>query len=93
VAGHKFFPDEVEQTIAAFPGIAEARVYARRHRYLGEVPCAEIVVGSNGCNMEALRSHCARLLSAHKVPVEFLVVDEIAKTPGGKVLRRNAEGV
>jgi acyl-CoA synthetase (AMP-forming)/AMP-acid ligase II len=42
--------------------------------------------------VEALRAHCARLLPAHKVPVEFLVVDEIAKTPGGKVLRRDIEG-
>ena len=39
-------------------------------------------------DLNALRAHCARALSAYKVPAEFTIVDATAKTPGGKILRR-----
>lgn len=92
VAGHKFFPEEVEEALAGFPGIKELRVFGRPHTHLGEIPCAEVVLGSGGCNVDALRAHCARVLSPHKVPVEFTVVDAIPKTPGGKILRQMLKG-
>jgi long-chain acyl-CoA synthetase len=92
VAGLKVFPEEVETCIDRFPGVAESRVFARPHERLGEVPCAEIVVEPGGCDLADLASHCARALSAHKVPVEFTPVGAIARTSGGKVLRRLATG-
>ena len=88
VAGHKFFPEEVEECINRFPGIAESRVFGRAHARLGEVPCAEIALASPPCDVEALKAHCARTLSAHKVPVEFTIVPAVPRTPGGKILRR-----
>jgi long-chain acyl-CoA synthetase len=88
VAGMKFFPEEVEACIDRFPGIVESRVSGAPHARLGHVPRAEIVVSPEGCDVEALRAHCVRALSPYKVPVEFTVVPAIAKTPGGKILRR-----
>jgi long-chain acyl-CoA synthetase len=88
VAGLKFFPEEVEDCINRFPGIKESRVFGRSHARLGEVPCAEIVLDSAGCDLDALQAHCARALSPYKVPMEFTVVDAVPKTPGGKILRR-----
>jgi acyl-CoA synthetase (AMP-forming)/AMP-acid ligase II len=88
VAGLKFFPEEVEGCIDQFPGIKESRVFGRAHAYLGEVPCAEIVIDAAGFDMDALRAHCARALSPYKVPVEFSVVEAVPRTPGGKILRR-----
>jgi long-chain acyl-CoA synthetase len=88
VGGLKFFPEEVEACINAFPGIRESRVFGHPHARLGEVPRAEIVLGFSGCDLDALRAHCARALSSYKVPVGFTVVEAIAKTPGGKILRR-----
>ena len=87
VAGLKFFPEEVEACINAFPGIAESRVYGRVHARLGQVPCAEIVAGGGAVDVDALRAHCARQLSSYKVPVEFSVVPTVPRTPGGKILR------
>jgi long-chain acyl-CoA synthetase len=93
VAGVKFFPDEVEACINGFPGIMESRVIGEPHPRLGQVPRAEVVLAAGGCDLDALRSHCARALSTYKVPLEFTVVPAIARTPGGKILRRQAAEV
>ena len=87
VAGLKFFPEDVEDCINAFPGVKESRVFGRPHPRLGEVPSAEIAI-EPGCDPEALRTHCARPLSSWKVPLEFAVVERVARSPGGKILRR-----
>jgi long-chain acyl-CoA synthetase len=87
VAGLKFFPEEVEESINQFPGVRESRVFARRHAHLGEVPCAEVALDPTG-DLDELRAHCARMLSSYKVPVEWRTVEAIARTPGGKILRQ-----
>jgi acyl-CoA synthetase (AMP-forming)/AMP-acid ligase II len=91
VAGMKFFPEEVEECINQFPGVAESRVFGRPHARLGEVPAAEVVMAAPRVDLEALRAHLSRLLSPYKVPLEVTVVDAIPKTPGGKILRRKHE--
>ena len=88
VAGLKFFPEEVEECINEFPGIKESRVFGTPHAHLGQVPRAEVVFTTPNPDLNALRAHCARALSAYKVPAEFTIVDATAKTPGGKILRR-----
>jgi acyl-CoA synthetase (AMP-forming)/AMP-acid ligase II len=91
VAGLKFFPEEVEECINGFPGVKESRVFGTPHPHLGHVPRAEVAFATPRPDLEALRAHCARALSPYKVPVEFIVVDATAKTPGGKILRRTGE--
>jgi len=88
VAGVKFFPEEVEACINRFPGVKESRVMGHPHARLGQVPHAEVAVASSSIDVDALRAHCARLLSPYKVPVEFTLVGAVARTPGGKILRR-----
>ena len=87
VAGLKFFPEEVEDCINQFRGVKESRVFSRPHARMGEVPCAEVVLDSRGCDLDALKTHCARLLSTYKVPLEFTVVDAVPRTPSGKIRR------
>ena len=88
VAGLKFFPEEVEACINEFPGVKESRVFGTPHAHLGQVPRAEVVLDSPRPDLDALRTHCARALSPYKVPLEFRLVDAIARTPSGKILRR-----
>ena len=88
VAGLKFFPEEVEECINQVPGVKESRVFGTPHPHLGEVPRAEVAFATPSPDLEAVRAHCARALSPYKVPVEFVVVEATAKTPGGKILRR-----
>ena len=80
----------MEECINRFPGIKESRVFGRPHAHLGEVPCAEIVLGSPGCDLDALKAHCVLALSSYKVPLEWRVVEAVPRTPGGKILRRPA---
>ena len=87
VAGLKFFPEEVEDCINQFGGIKESRVFGRPHARVGEVPCAEVVLDARGCDLDALKAHCARVLSPYKVPLEFTVVDAVPRTPSGKIRR------
>ena len=91
VAGLKFFPEEVEECINQFPGVKESRVFGTPHAHLGQVPHAEVVLDTRNPDLNALRAHCARALSPHKVPLEFTVVEAIARAPGGKILRRPGE--
>ena len=90
VAGMKFFPEEVEACLNRFPGVRESRVFGRPHERLGEVPCAEIALEppDRSFDLEALKAHCALLLSSYRVPVEFAVVAAVPRSPGGKILRR-----
>jgi long-chain acyl-CoA synthetase len=90
VGGLKFFPEEVEACIDRFPGVKESRVFGEPHPRLGQVPRAEVVLTSPACDVQALRAHCARSLSPYKVPLDFTVVTAVARTPGGKILRRPA---
>ncbi len=90
-AGMKVFPEEVESTINAMPGISESLVTGRAHPQFGQAPVATVVIGSDVRDTEqflqSLRGHCCRLLSPYKVPVEFRVVDGLPKTPSGKLVR------
>jgi acyl-CoA synthetase (AMP-forming)/AMP-acid ligase II len=88
VAGLKFFPEEVEACINEFPGVKESRVFGTPHARLGQVPQAEVVFDTPHPDLDALRAHCARALSPYKVPLRFAVVGAIARTAGGKILRR-----
>jgi acyl-CoA synthetase (AMP-forming)/AMP-acid ligase II len=90
VAGLKFFPEEVEECINQVPGVKESRVFGTPHPHLGQVPRAEVAFATASPDLDAVRAHCARALSPYKVPVEFIVVDATAKTPGGKILRRSS---
>ncbi len=87
-AGMKVFPEEVEAVLDRQPGVRESRVVGRPHPRLGEVACAEVVPAAGATvDARALAAACADVLSSHKVPVEFRVVDAIPRTPGGKIRR------
>ena len=88
--GMKVFPEEVEEAINSFPGVAESLVWGREHPQFGQVPVANVVV-QRGKNAEeivgALRAHCCTKLSSYKVPAEFVAVEKLSKTVSGKLAR------
>ncbi len=89
MAGMKFFCEEVEDVIAAVPGVRECRVFSREHERLGEIPVAEIVAEDpeRAPARAALIAACRAALPAYKVPREFRIVDSLARTTTGKVQR------
>jgi len=90
-AGMKVFPEEVEETINAMPGVVESLVSGREHAQYGQVVIAHVVptgkVEDHDLFVEKLRAHCCRRLSSYKVPVDFRLVELLAKTGSGKVVR------
>ncbi len=79
---------EVEQLLAHMKGVAEVAVVAAPDERLGEHGCAffRMQPGSEPPDLEALRTHLAAAgLTRQKWPEELRVVDELPRTPSGKV--------
>ena len=89
VGGMKCFPEEIEAVLNEFPGVAAARAYGRTNARFGAVPTAEIEAADPAHPPEPARlaAHCRQRLAAYKVPVQFAVVERIARTASGKIRR------
>jgi len=88
-AGMKVFPEEVEEVINAAPGVKESLVFGRAHPQFGHTPIAHVVMKGNAepDAVDGLRAHCCEHLSSYKVPVQFVAVESLPKTPSGKLAR------
>jgi long-chain acyl-CoA synthetase len=88
VSGFNVFPNEVEDQIAAVPGVLEVGVIGVPDGKTGEAVHAYIVATALKPTTEAIVAHCREHLSAYKVPQKIIFVDELPKSPIGKILRR-----
>jgi len=88
-SGMKIFPEEVEATINRFPGVMESMVYGEPHETYGQIPVARLVVESGLASFDtmALQRFCYENLTRYKVPKQFELVPELAKTGSGKIRR------
>jgi acyl-CoA synthetase len=79
---------EVEQLLAHMDGVAEVAVVAAPDERLGEHGCAffRMQPGFEAPNLEAVKAHLqAAGLARQKWPEELRSVDELPRTPSGKV--------
>ncbi len=79
---------EVEQLLAHMKGVAEVAVVAAPDERLGEHGCAffRMQPGAEPPDLEAVRSHLADAgLARQKWPEELRIVEELPRTPSGKV--------
>jgi acyl-CoA synthetase (AMP-forming)/AMP-acid ligase II len=86
--GEKFSAREIEDLLARHPEVAEVAVVGVPGGRLGERVCAAIVARDRDAAADpaALRSFLeAQRIARQKIPEEFLVVDELPRTPAGKV--------
>jgi acyl-CoA synthetase (AMP-forming)/AMP-acid ligase II len=87
--GLKVFPDEVEEHLRAYPGVADAAVAGVPDDRLGEVPWAFLVlVPGATVDEDALRDWCRTRMAAYKVPEGVTVVDALPRNEIGKLLRQ-----
>ena len=89
VRGHRVELGEVERVLLATPGIADGAVVAQpdRHggtRLVGYVVASEAAVISTGALSATLRA----TLPGFMVPSAFVCLDDLPRTPTGKVDRR-----
>lgn len=89
VSGYQVWPREIEEVLAAHPAVLEAGVAAIAHASKGELPKAWVVLRRNvTATGNELKAFCKERLAPYKVPVQVAIVDELPKSPIGKVLRR-----
>jgi O-succinylbenzoic acid--CoA ligase len=87
--GENVSPSEVEEVLLRHPAVADAAAVGRTDPEWQEAVAAVIVLrGDTATDAEELRRHCAESLAGHKVPKRFEFVDEIPRTPSGKLMRR-----
>jgi long-chain acyl-CoA synthetase len=89
VSGFNVYPNEIEECIAALPGVQEAGVIGLPDAKTGEAVRAYVVADDPAPSADEVLAHCREHLAAYKVPrsVEFL--DELPKSPIGKILRKD----
>jgi long-chain acyl-CoA synthetase len=88
VSGFNVYPNEVEEQIAAFPGVIEVGVVGLPHPTSGESVNAFVVVDSSAPSAEDIIAHARESLAAYKIPSTVTFVEELPKSPIGKILRR-----
>jgi long-chain acyl-CoA synthetase len=88
VSGFNVYPNEVEEQIAALEGVLEVGVIGVPDSRSGEKVKAFIVAGVNRPTVEEVIEFCRKHLAAYKVPSAVEFVDELPKSPIGKILRR-----
>ena len=88
VSGFNVYPNEIEDVVAACPGVLEVCAVSAADEKSGEVVRVVIVKKDQALTKAQVLDYCKANLTGYKVPkiVEFW--DELPKTNVGKVLRR-----
>lgn len=89
VSGFNVYPNEIENVIARLDSVIEVGVIGVANDITGESVKAYVVSSNPDLTAEQVISHCEGSLTNYKRPKHVEFVDEIPKTPVGKVLRRN----
>ncbi len=88
VSGFNVYPNEIEDIVAAHPGVIEVGAIGVPDEKSGEVVKVVVVRKDPSLSPEELQEHCRQELTAYKVPRYVEFVDELPKTNVGKILRR-----
>jgi acyl-CoA synthetase (AMP-forming)/AMP-acid ligase II len=85
--GEKISPVEIDDALLSHPGVIEAVAFGVPDEKYGEAVAAAVVV-REGTSAEDLRAHVAARIASFKVPGVVHLIDEIPRTPTGKIQRR-----
>lgn len=85
VLGLKVVPQEVEEAIAACPGVREVKVYAGTRGARSEIVKAAVAV-ERGVTEADIRAHCERHLVYYKRPQTIALVEALPRSPAGKIV-------
>ena len=88
VSGFNVYPNEVEDVVAAHPGVLEVAAIGIPDEHSGEAVKLVVVRKDPGLTVEALKAYCKENLTNYKRPREIEFRDALPKTNVGKILRR-----
>jgi long-chain acyl-CoA synthetase len=88
-AGYKVWPREVEDVLYGHPSVREAAVVGVPDERRGETVKAfvSLLAGETATEQELIE-YCKSNMAAYKYPRSVEFIDELPKTPTGKILRR-----
>jgi acyl-CoA synthetase (AMP-forming)/AMP-acid ligase II len=88
--GENISPAEIEQVLLSHPAVRDAVCFGVADEKYGELVGAAITLAAQAepPDPKVLIAHCREQLAAFKVPAQIDVLDEIPRTPTGKVQRR-----
>jgi fatty-acyl-CoA synthase len=87
--GENIYPAEVERVVKELPGVEDVSVVGVPDEKWGEVPKA-FIEKRPGYDLSAAEviDHCRSELAGYKVPKQIEFIDQLPRTPSGKVLKR-----
>lgn len=89
MSGWKIYPAEVENVLIQHPKVLDAAIFACPDERRGEIPIAAVVLGENeSLRIDELASFCRDRLAGYKIPREMVVVSDLPRANGWKLLRR-----
>ena len=88
VSGFNVYPNEIEDMVALMPGVRECAAIGIPDEHSGEAVKLFVVPETPELTEQAVRDHCAQVLTGYKRPRVIVFRPELPKTPIGKVLRR-----
>lgn len=87
-AGEKIAPQEIDNILLQHPDIAQAVTFAIPHEILGEnVACAIVLKPGANTTAKDISQFITGRVAYYKVPYPILLVNDLPKTPSGKLKR------
>jgi long-chain acyl-CoA synthetase len=88
VNGFNVYPREVEEALLEHPHVAEAAVVSVPHTVTGEAVKAVVVpVEGQTLTAQEVVAHCRERLARFKCPTDIEIVEQLPRTPTGKIAK------
>jgi 2-aminobenzoate-CoA ligase len=88
-SGYRIGPEEIEVTLASHPAVADVGVIGVPDEVRGQIAKAFVVLKpEQTLSPEELIAFCKGKIATYKLPREIVIVNELPRTPTGKLLRR-----
>lgn len=88
VSGFNVYPKEIEAVATLHTGVFEAAAVGVPDAKTGEAVKLFVVKKDKALTAEQVIEHCRKHMTAYKIPRHVEFMDELPKSPVGKVLRR-----
>jgi long-chain acyl-CoA synthetase len=88
VSGFNVFPNEIEEEVAAMPGVLESACVGFTDQATGEAVRLFVVKSDDSISEDDVRNFCRERLAGYKVPKQVVFLEELPKSAVGKILRR-----
>jgi long-chain acyl-CoA synthetase len=93
VSGFNVYPNEIEDVIAHHPKVDEVAAIGVPDEKSGEAVKVFITSKDKSLSKDELIQYCRENMTGYKVPKQVAFIDELPKSPVGKILRRKLRDI